>query len=83
MVPGHGTGEAGISPCFVSPAKAVRILNVEPGGYWPIVARLPPASAAGVCAMARIPPVDGRIATIMACWPATGSSAISAARWMR
>ena len=50
-------------------APAVTILNVEPGGYRPMVAIGPSASAAAFCATARISPVDGLIATIIAFLP--------------
>ena len=42
-------------------APAVTILNVDPGGYSPMVAVGPSTSAAAFCATARISPVDGLI----------------------
>ena len=50
-------------------APAVMILNVDPGGYSPVNAAGPSASAAPFCATARISPVDGLIATIIAFLP--------------
>ncbi len=41
-------------------------MNVEPGGYSPVRASGPSASAAAFCATARTAPVDGSIATITA-----------------
>ena len=59
-------------------APAVTILNVEPGGYRPVVAAGPSASAAPFWATARISPVEGLMTTSMAlrhwestaCWAA-------------
>ncbi|CKP38953.1 Uncharacterised protein [Mycobacterium tuberculosis] len=45
------------------------ILNVDPGGYRPVVATGPSASAPAFCAIARISPVDGLITTIIALPP--------------
>ena len=50
-------------------APAVMILNVDPGGYRPVVASGPSLSAAAFCATARISPVDGLITTIIAFLP--------------
>ncbi|VBA55900.1 hypothetical protein LAUMK41_01898 [Mycobacterium attenuatum] len=57
-------------------APAVTILNVDPGGYRPVVAIGPSALAPTFCAIARISPVDGLITTIIALPPRA-----STARW--
>ena len=50
-------------------APAVTILNVDPGGYSPMVAVGPSTSAAAFCATARISPVDGLMTTSIALRP--------------
>src|ERR1700754_4871123 len=78
VVPGHATGVVAATPSSVIAAVAVTTLNVEPGGYRPLSASGPSASAAGFCATASKSPVDAEIATSIACC-ATGSTASSAA----
>ncbi len=55
---------SGVAILRLIAAAAVTILNVEPGGYRPVVAIGPCASAAGFCATARMRPVDGCTTTI-------------------
>lgn len=55
---------------------------MEPGGYWPVSATAPCASAGAFCATASTSPLEGRSATIIAAW-GTGSTAPSAARCTR
>ena len=59
-------------------APAVMILNVDPGGYRPVVAAGPSASAAAFWATARISPVDGLIATIIAFLPTMSTASWAA-----
>ncbi len=62
--PGQATLEFSVTPPASSSAPAVIILKVEPAGYAPFS----PMSydSALVCATARISPVDGRSATMLA-----------------
>ena len=78
--PGHATGVSAESPACSTPASAVTILNVEPGGKRPVRASAPAASAAPFWATASSCPVDGCTATSIACC-GIGSTASSAAVW--
>ncbi|SKY71421.1 Uncharacterised protein [Mycobacteroides abscessus subsp. abscessus] len=62
--PGHGTSESGCARSRLIAVAAVTILNVEPGGYRPVVAIGPLASADWFCATPRMRPVDGWTTTI-------------------
>ena len=76
--PGHATGVSAESPACSTPASAVTILNVEPGGKRPVRASAPAASAAPFWATASSCPVDGCTTTSIACC-GIGSTASSAA----
>ena len=58
----------------------VTTLNVDPGGYWPRIARAKPPS--GWFTAANTPPVVVLMATRAAGSP-IGASAVSPARWIR
>ena len=64
---GHATGASALRPACSIPASAVTILKVEPGGNRPVSASAPAASAAPFCATASTSPVDGWMATSIAC----------------
>src|SRR5690349_14984670 len=64
--PGHGTTVVGVTVPACSAAEVVTVLKVEPGGYRPVRAIGPCASAAEFCATATTSPVEGRIATTAA-----------------
>ena len=66
---GHGTISSGPTTPDSSAAAVVTTLNVEPGGNLPCMDTGPCASAAEFWATARMPPVDGWIATIDAASP--------------
>ena len=74
---GHGTISSGPTAPDCNAAAVVTTLNVEPGGKRPSSDTGPCWSAAEFCATARIPPVEGWIATIDAASPvpATASAA--------
>ncbi len=61
--PGQSTSVVGVISLRSMAALAVTILNVEPGGYCPVSASGPWASAAAFCATVRISPVLGWMAT--------------------
>src|SRR5215207_10588564 len=69
IVPGQARSVLGVAMSRSMAAPAVMILNVDPGGYKPVVASGPSLSAAAFCATARISPVDGLITTIIAFLP--------------
>ena len=69
IVPGQPSRVLGVAMSRSMAAPAVMILNVDPGGYRPVVATGPSLSAAAFCATARISPVDGLITTIIAFLP--------------
>src|ERR1700737_5150725 len=81
IVPGQPSSVWGGALSRGIAAPAVITLNVDPGGNRPVVASGPCASAAAFCAIARIPPVDGLITTIIACLP-TAATARCAAFWL-
>src|ERR1700752_5106422 len=69
ITPGQASNVLGVAMSLSMAAPAVMILNVDPGGYRPVVASGPSLSAAAFCASARISPVDGLITTIIAFLP--------------
>src|SRR6185295_7919942 len=68
-VPGQPSNVLGVAISRSMAAPAVMILNVDPGGYRPVVAIGPSVLAEPFCATARISPVDGLITTIIAFLP--------------
>src|ERR1700736_2231777 len=69
ITPGQARSVFGVAMSRSMAAPAVMILKVEPGGYRPVVASGPSLLAGAFCATARISPVDGLIATIIAFLP--------------
>ncbi len=78
MLAGQLAGLDGLSPCSTRSAVGM-ILNVEPGGYWPVSARST-AWVLGRLTAATTLPVEAVMATSAAGW-VTPLRACSAARW--